>query len=258
MMEFRILGPLEALSGGESVELGPHKQRAVFAVLLLAVGRVVSTDRILDELWGDHAAGREKALWVYISRLRSALEPRRTERGQSSMLVTRDHGYMVRADPASVDAHCFEAAVGEAGARLQDDPEAAAEILRRAFRLWHGSALQDFAYDEFALAEIRRLEEMRVGAVEMRIDADMRRGLAAEVIGELEALVEQQPQRERPVAQLMHACYRAGRQADGLRAFQRFRRRIGEELGIEPSPELRRLEEQILLHDPCLARWPAR
>ena len=110
-MEFRILGPLEARSGGEPIDLGPPKQRALLALLLLHVDRVVPTDRILDELWGDDAAGKEKALWVHISRLRSALEPHRAERGESSVLVTRDHGYLIRADPAAVDAHRFEAAV---------------------------------------------------------------------------------------------------------------------------------------------------
>jgi basic membrane lipoprotein Med (substrate-binding protein (PBP1-ABC) superfamily)/DNA-binding SARP family transcriptional activator len=252
MMEFGILGPLEARSDGVPVDLGPHKQRALLALLLLHADRVVSTDRILEALWGEDADGKEKALWVHISRLRSALEPHRVERGQSSVLITRDHGYLIRTDPDTVDAHRFEAAVGQASARLKDDPDGAAEILRTALGLWRGSALQDFAYDEFAQAEITRLEEMRLGAIETRIDADLRRGLASELIPELETLVHQHPLRERPVGQLMHAFYRAGRQAEALRAFQRFRRGIGEELGIEPSPELRRLEEQILLHDPRL------
>jgi DNA-binding SARP family transcriptional activator len=257
-MEFGILGPLEARSDGDVVDLGPPKQRAVLALLLLHVGRVVSTDRILEALWGDDADSREKALWVHISRLRSALEPQRTGRGQSSILVTRDHGYALCTDPASVDAYRFETAVGEASACLKDDPDAAAKKLRDALGLWRGSPLQDFAYDEFAQADIFRLEELRLGAIEMRIDADLRRGLASELIGELESLVRQQPLRERPIAQLMHAFYRAGRQAEALRTFQRFRRRLGEELGIEPSPELRRLEEQILLHDPRLVPATAR
>src|SRR5262245_19352384 len=110
-MEFGILGPLEVRSAGEPVDLGPPKQRALLALLLLHVGRVVPTDRILQELWGDDAPGKEKALWVHISRLRSALEPRRAERGQSTVLVTRDHGYTIRTDPVTVDAHRFEAAV---------------------------------------------------------------------------------------------------------------------------------------------------
>jgi basic membrane lipoprotein Med (substrate-binding protein (PBP1-ABC) superfamily)/DNA-binding SARP family transcriptional activator len=252
MMEFGILGPLEAWVDGRPIDLGPHKQRALLALLLIHVDRVVPTDRILDALWGDDAAGKENALWVHISRLRSALEPHRAERGESSMLITRDHGYLIRSDPSSVDARRFESALSDARARLADEPEAASEILRRALDLWRGSALQDFAFDAFASAEIARLDELRLQAVETRIEADLRRGLAGQLIGELERLVYEHPLREGPVVQLMHALYRAGRQAEALRAFQRFRRGIAEELGIEPSPELCRLEEQILLHDPRL------
>ncbi len=213
------------------------------------VDRVVPTDRILEELWGDDAAGKEKALWVHISRLRSALEPHRSERGGSSVLITRDHGYLIRVDPDSVDAHRFESAVDRARTRLGSDPRATSEMLRDALALWHGDALQEFAYDDFARPEIARLEELRVQAIETRVDADLRRGLSGELVVELENLVYQHPLRERPTGQLMHALYRAGRQAEALRVFQRFRRGIGEELGIEPSPELRRLEEQILVHD---------
>ena len=248
-MEFRILGPLEAHADGHRIDLGPHKQRALLALLLIHVDRVVPTDRILDELWGDDAAGKEKALWVHISRLRSALEPQRSDRGESSVLMTRDHGYLIRVDAAAVDARRFESALDEARAKLSHDPGAASEILREALMLWRGGALQDFAYDDFAGAEIARLEELRVQALETRIEADLQRGLSGELVGELEELVQHEPLRERPVFQLMHALYRAGRQAEALRAFQRFRHRVGEELGIEPSPELCRLEEQILVHD---------
>ena len=252
-MEFGILGPLEARSGDEPIDLGPYKQRALLALLLLHVDRVVPTDRILEELWGDDGAGKEKALWVHISRLRSALEPQRGTRGQSSVLVTRDHGYSIRSDPATLDANRFETAVRDARARLTDDPNGAAQILRDALDLWRGSALQDFTYDEFARADIARLEELRLDAIETRVEADLRRGLASELVGELETLSQQHPLRERPVSQLMHALYRSGRQAEALRAFERYRRRLGEDLGLEPSPELRRLEEQILLHDSRLA-----
>ena len=149
-MEFRILGPLEAFADGDRIDLGPYKQRALLALLLIHVDRVVPTDRILDELWGDDAAGKEKALWVHISRLRSALEPQRSERGESNVLMTRDHGYVIRVDESSVDARRFEAAVDEARARLSLEPAAASEILRKALALWRGAALQDFAYDDFA------------------------------------------------------------------------------------------------------------
>jgi basic membrane lipoprotein Med (substrate-binding protein (PBP1-ABC) superfamily)/DNA-binding SARP family transcriptional activator len=249
MMEFRILGPLEAHADGHRIDLGPYKQRALLALLLMHVDRVVPTDRILDELWGDDAAGKEKALWVHISRLRSALEPHRSDRGESTVLMTRDHGYLIRVDPASVDARRFESALDEARATLSHDPDAAAEILREALTLWRGGALQDFAYDDFAGAEIARLEDLRLQALETRIEADLQRGLSGELVGELEELVQREPLRERPLVQLMHALYRAGRHAEALRAFQRFRRKVGDELGIEPSPELCRLEEQILVHD---------
>ena len=256
-MEFRILGPLEVRSDGEPVDLGPPKQRALLALLLLHIDRVVSTERILEELWGDDAPGKEKALWVHISRLRSALEPRRVERGQSSVLVTRDHGYSIRADPSTLDARSFEAALSEARNLLTRDPAAASESLRAALSLWRGAALQDFTYEEFARPEITRLEELRLEAIETRVEADLRRGQGTELIGELTTLVDQDPLRERPVTQLMRALYRAGRQAEALRAGERYRQRIGDELGLEPSPELRRLEEQILLHDQRLAPFSA-
>jgi basic membrane lipoprotein Med (substrate-binding protein (PBP1-ABC) superfamily)/DNA-binding SARP family transcriptional activator len=252
-MEFRILGPLEVRSDGEPVELGPPKQRALLALLLLHIDRVVSTEQILEELWGDEAAGKEKALWVHISRLRSALEPRRGERGQGSVLVTRDHGYTIRADPSTLDARRFEVALGEARTVLSADPAAASRILDDALGLWRGSALQDFTYEEFARTAITRLDELRLEGLETRVEADLRRGLGPELIGELTTQVDEHPLRERPVVQLMRALYRAGRQAEALRACESYRLRIGDELGLEPSPELRRLEEQILLHDERLA-----
>ena len=248
-MEFRILGPLQALSDGAPVDLGPHKQRSLLALLLLSANRVVSTDRILEELWGDDSAGKEKALWVHVSRLRSALEPARAERGESSVLLTRDHGYVLHVEPDALDAQRFEAAVAEGRGLVRDDPAAASVVLEDALAMWTGPALADFTYEDFARAEISRLEELRLDAAEHRIDADLRRGRAGELVGELERLDQDHPFRERTVGQLMLALYRAGRQADALRTFQRFRRRIGDELGLEPSPELGRLEEQILLHD---------
>ena len=248
-MDYRILGPLEVLRNGKPLDLGPHKQRALLALLLLHPGRVVATDRILEELWGDDAQGKEKSLWAYISRLRSVLEPDRTTTAPSELLVTRDHGYLLEIAREEVDAARFEDAAVRGRNLTVDDPERASALLHDAIGMWRGSALQDFTYDDFARAEINRLEELRVGATEDAYDADLRIGRAAELIGGLEVLVDDHPLRERPVGQLMLALYRAGRSADALRTFDRFRRRVGEELGIEPSPELRRLEEQILLHD---------
>lgn len=251
-MEFRILGPLEVVVGDRPVDVGPPQQRALLALLLINVNRVLSTDRILDELWGVEARGKENTLWVYISRLRTVLEPDRVGRGRSSTLLTRDHGYVLAVDVGAVDAAVFEARVAEGRALLKDDPGAASEVLGAALRLWRGSALEDFAYEQFAQTEIARLDEGRLSAVEDRIDADLCLGRSGGLIGELEAFCRDHPLRERSVRQLMLALYRAGRHAESLRAFQRFRRHLAEELGVEPSPALRRLEEQVLLHDPRL------
>ncbi|MDJ0498288.1 MAG: BTAD domain-containing putative transcriptional regulator, partial [Acidimicrobiia bacterium] len=245
-MEFRILGPLEVVEDGESIDVGPHKQRALLALLLLHANRVVSTDRLLDELWGDEAEGKENVLWVYVSRLRAALEPESKKHPQ--VLVTRDHGYVLNADPESIDAYRFEKEVAR-GRSLTKDAAATAATLRSALEMWRGAALQDFVYDDFARVEIARLEELRLTTTEEAIEAELRCGKAGELIGELEVLSEQHPLREQPTAQLMLALYRAGRSADALRTFERFRRTVGDELGIDPSPELCRLEEQILLHD---------
>lgn len=251
-VEFRILGPLEVVVGDRRIDLGPPQQRALLALLLINVNRVLTTDRILEELWGEEAEGKANTLWVYVSRLRTILEPDRVGRGQSSTLVTRDHGYALTIDAGAVDATVFETRAAEGRALLKDDPRAASDVLKVALRLWRGAPLQDFAYEQFAQAEIARLEEARLSAVEDRIDGDLRLGRSGELIGELEAFCRQHPLRERGVRQLMLALYRSGRHAESLRAFERFRRYLADELGLEPSPALRRLEEQVLLHDPGL------
>lgn len=254
-MRFRILGPLEVEAEDGLIDLGTRKQRSLFALLLINHNRVVSTDRILDELWGEDAEGKENALWVYVSRLRAALG----DASQEPMLITKDRGYSLVIDPELLDAHEFEDLVRRGSSRLRSDPGAAATDLSNALDLWKGHALEEFVYDDFASFEIARLEELHKTCVENRIDADLKRGLSGELIGELERLVAERRLDERPVGQLMLAQYRAGRQADALRCFERFRRGIGEELGLDPSPELRRLEEQILLHDSRLQpRTPER
>ena len=250
-MEFRILGPLEVVEDGEPLDVGPRKQRMLLALLAVNANRVVTTDRILEELWGEEAEGKENALWVYISRLRAAL-------GGSDVLVTGDHGYSLVVDEDSIDGRIFEKSVAEGRLLIKDDPTAASELLSEGLDLWRGPVLQGFGYAEFVQAESTRLEELRVSALEDRVDADLRQGLAGELIGELEAVYRAHPLRERVISQLMLALYRAGRQGEALRAFERFRLHLGEELGVEPSPELRRLEEQILLHDSRIqARRPA-
>ncbi len=252
-VRFGILGPLEVEVDGELIDLGPKKQRSLFALLLINHNRVVSTDRILDELWGEEADGKENALWVYVSRLRAALKDASAE----PVLVTKDYGYSLIIDPETLDVYQFEQLARRGSSRLQADPEAAAADLREALDLWKGRVLEEFEYDEFARPEIARLEELRTTCLENRIEADLKRGLSGELIGELERLVDERPLNERPTSQLMLAQYRAGRQADALRCFERFRRGIGEELGLDPSPELRRLEEQILLHDSRLQTRPS-
>jgi basic membrane lipoprotein Med (substrate-binding protein (PBP1-ABC) superfamily)/DNA-binding SARP family transcriptional activator len=257
-MEFRALGQLEVLHEGQARELGPFKQRSLLALLLVHANEVVSTERILEELWGTEAEGKENALWVYVSRLRSALEPQRAERGESAVLLRRDHGYELSVELADYDVAQFEQLVSDSRELKRSDPGAAAALLTEALDLWRGVAFEEFQYEEFAQNETSRLDEARVAATEDRLEADLARGLAGELVSELEGLRTQYPLRERPVSQLMLALYRSGRPAEALRAFGRFRDAIGEELGIDPSPELRRLEEQILLYDESIQRRPTK
>lgn len=252
-MEYRILGPTEVRQDGVLVDIGSRQQRALLTLLLLNANRVVSTERILEAFWPQDLEGKEKTVWVYVSRLRSALEPDRGAHSRNTVLVTKDQGYSLNLDMDDIDAHRFERAAERGRALVKDDPSAAAGALREAIGMWRGAALEDFTYDEFAQTEIARLEELRLITVEDRIDAELRMGLHRELIGDVERLVREHPMRERPVELAMMALYRSGRQTDALRAFQSYRGTIGEELGIEPSPELCRVEEQVLLHDPRLA-----
>lgn len=251
-VEFRLLGPIEVVDDGQLVDLGPRKQRALLCLLALHANRVVTTDRILEELWGADAVGKENALWVAISRLRSALERESDGRRQRDVLQTRDHGYLLQVDPESIDLVRFEAAVAETRRLIQHGPTQAAERVDAALALWRGAPMEEFRHEEFAQLEISRLEELRLEALELRAAAQLRLGRGREQIGALEALHAQHPLREGFVELLMRSLYQAGRHADALRAFDRYRRSIGDELGITPAPELRRLEEQILLHDPTL------
>lgn len=221
------------------------------------MNRVVSTDRILTDLWHEDVTDKEKTLWVYISRLRATLEPTRQANVKSSVLLTRDHGYELVVDPNNVDANRFMTEAARGRELVRDDPVAAVEILVDALELWRGEPYEDFAYHDFAQSEIDRLDEARLQASEDLGDARLRSGLHREVIGDLEGLVRSYPLRERPIALLMVALYRSGRHAEALRAFQKYRRTLGEELGAEPSPELCTIEEQILLHDERLEPRPA-
>jgi DNA-binding SARP family transcriptional activator len=247
-VEFQILGPLEVGERNRTVALGGAKQRAVLAILLLHRGEVVPSERLIDELWGEHLpATAAKTLHGYISHLRKALG--------AGVLETVGHGYRLAVAPDQFDVEQFERLAAEGrDALAAADAATAVDRLRRALGLWRGPALVDFAYEPFAQTEIGRLEDARLGVVEDRIDADLALGRHAEVAGELEALIAEHPYRERLRAHLMLALYRGGRQADALEAFQDARRSLVEELGIEPSRELRELHQAIVEQDPQLDR----
>lgn len=241
-MEFRVLGPLEVVEDGRMLSLGGIKQRALLASLLLRANEVVSSERLIDELWGESPpATAAKAIQVYVSALRKELG--------DGVLVTRAPGYLMQVDPADLDLAHFESLVAAARGA---EPEEAAEKLRSALALWRGPALSDLAYESFAQTEIARLEELRLAALEERIEADLALGRHAEVVAELESLVARHPLRERLHGQLMRALYLSGRQAEALEAYQAARRTLSDELGLEPSPALQRLERSILEQDPAL------
>jgi DNA-binding SARP family transcriptional activator len=245
-MEFRILGPLEVSDEGGQVSLGGGKPRALLAVLLLHPNEVVSADRLIDELWGEDSPKRAAAaLRVTVSRLRKALS--------QDVLATKAPGYLVRVEPEELDLHRFERLVDEGRSLLARGlPADASERLRDALSLWRGPALADFAYESFAQTAIARLEEIRLAAVELRIEADLALGRHDELVGELETLVAEHPLRERLRGYLMTALYRSGRQAEALDAYKDARRALVDELGIEPSTALQELERAILRQEPAL------
>ncbi len=252
---FAVLGPLEVTVGEEPVRLGSAKQRAVLGALLARRGSVVSTDRLIDDVWGvDAAPERQQALWVHISNLRKALRPPDVESDDLAPDIIRTvaPGYALNVDTVEVDAEEFEQLLSEGRALVDADPGAASIVLAEALELWRGPAYADFVYEPWAQAEISRLEELRLEAVETRFDADLRRGDARRLVGELEGLVRQHPTREQLTGSLMLALHRSGRSADALRAYEVLRGRLGEELGIEPSMQLRRLNDQIVVDDPAL------
>jgi ABC-type glycerol-3-phosphate transport system substrate-binding protein/DNA-binding SARP family transcriptional activator len=252
-MEFRVLGPLEVWRDSEPIGLESFRRRSLLALLLIHANEIVSTDRIIDELWGDEAGtDRQNALWVHVSGLRSVLEPEREKRAAGTVLVTRAPGYVLQVRPGELDAWRFGELVQEGRALLAQDPAAASLVLGEALALWRGRPYEDVAYEPFAQAAIAELEEQRLEAVELRVDADLRRGLAGELVAELEGLARQHPLRERLTGALMIALYRSGRRADALRAYGRLERRLVEELGVDPSPTLKALEAQVLADDTAL------
>jgi predicted ATPase/DNA-binding SARP family transcriptional activator len=249
-VELRILGPLEVLDDdGAPVDVGGARPRTLLVDLALAEGRTVAAEQLLEDVWRGEGIPARNNLQVHVSRLRRALGDNR--------IATRGGGYALDLPRDALDAARFEGLTAEGRAALHaGDAEAAATVLRDALALWRGDALVDFADEAFARPVITRLEESRFTALEDRVDADLLLGRHEELIGELEALVQEHPLRERLWAQLMTALYRAGRQAEALRAYQRARAVLADQLGIDPGPALQRVEEAVLAQDPALAPPP--
>ena len=252
-MEFRILGPLEVLDEERRVAVRGAKQKALLALLVIHTNETLSTERLIDELWGERPpATAAKTVQVHISRLRRALE--RPGAGDGDLVVTRKHGYELRVNSESVDSLRFARLIAEARGELAAGRfERVTSLLEAAMSLWRGPPLAEFASERFAQAESARLDELRVGALEELVEAKLALGGHAEVVGELGALIAEHPYRERLRSQLMLALYRCDRQAEALQAYQDARRKLVEELGIEPGERLRDLERAILAQDPALA-----
>jgi WD40 repeat protein/DNA-binding SARP family transcriptional activator/ABC-type hemin transport system ATPase subunit len=246
-MDFRILGPLEVLGASGKVPLEGTKPRAVLAVLLLHPNEPVSADRLALALWGDQAPpGAVKTLQVHVSRLRKAL-------GDPELVETSPAGYRIRVRAGELDADRFARRLEQAQRALRGgQPEKAAAMLREALGMWRGPPLAELTFEPFAQAEIARLEEQRLAALETRIEADLTLGRHAALVSELRQLVAEHPSRERLVAQLMLALWRSGRQTEALETYRDARAVLVDAAGVEPGPELQRLHEAILHHDPSL------
>lgn len=246
MLEFRILGPLEVADGGRLVALGGPKQRATLAILLLSANRVVSVERLADDLYaGAPPVTAVTQVQRQISELRKALGP--------ATIETRSPGYVIRLSPGQLDLDRFERRAEEAGQALRrGDGEAGAGLLRDALRLWRGPPLADLAYESFAQISIQRLEEIRLAALEQRIEAELALGSHAALVGELETLVAEHPLRERFRGQLMLALYRSGRQPEALEVYRTARAALVDEFGIQPTAALLQLERAMLRQDPSL------
>src|SRR5437763_15346365 len=254
LLEFRLLGPVEAVVDGRPVALPAAKPRALLAVLLLSRNRVVSVGRLVEDLWGEAPPETAtKALQGYVSQLRKALGADR--------VLTKPPGYSLRIDEGELDLDHFERLVREGRELLAaGDSKAAAKRFSEALELWRGTPFAEFGSEPFARDAGARLEDARLAALEERIEADLALGRHTRLAPELEEPVSREPLRQRPRAQLMLALYRSGRQADALELYRRTRETLCDELGIEPSLELQELERRMLQHDPALerARAPAR
>ena len=254
-MEFRILGPLEIADGDRLVPLGAGKPRALLAILLIHANEIVSNEQLIEDLWPDTPpVTATKSVQVYVSQVRKALRGAERAVGGDGVVLTRPGGYVLSLAADRLDAKRLEQALQE-GRRVLElgDPDAAAERLRCGLALWRGPPLADFRYEAFAQPEIARLEELRLAALEERIEADLAGGRHAGLAGELAPLVAAQPLRERLRAQLMVALYRCDRQAEALEVYREGRHHLVEELGLEPSPRLQALERAVLAQSPELA-----
>jgi DNA-binding SARP family transcriptional activator/streptogramin lyase len=241
-LSFRLLGRLEAYDDGVELDLGPRKQRAVLALLLLNANRVVSTERLIDDLWGDSPPGTARAtLQVYVAGLRKALG------NGGATLRTRAPGYVLELEPGALDLDRFTQLRAEA--RESTDAERRATLLHEALELWRDEPLPELRAEPFSTAVVAQLDQLRLTALEERIDADLALGGDAALVTELGSLVAEHPYRERLRAQLMLALYRSGRQGDALDTYQAGRRALQDDLGLEPGKELRDLEAAILRQD---------
>jgi DNA-binding SARP family transcriptional activator len=244
-MDFRILGPVEVATGGQLLRLGGPRQRALLAYLLLHANEAVAADRLLDELWFEPPRGGLAALQTQISRLRRILVDRISTAGST---------YSIRVEPGELDLERFRSLLADAGAT--EDSGTRARLLREADTLWHGAPLAGLDVP-FVAGEAAALGELRLAAIEDRIEADLDAGLDGELVSELAVLVRRHPFRERLRGELILALYRSGRQADALSEYRETRRVLDEDLGLEPGPALRELEQAILRHDPLLTPSPA-
>ncbi|WP_433247085.1 BTAD domain-containing putative transcriptional regulator [Streptosporangium sp. CA-135522] len=254
-LSFRLFGSLEvADAAGRLLDPGTRKQRAVLTMLALEPGRVVSLDRLIDELWaGEPPSGATRTLQAYISHLRRVLEPERRPRTPPQILLTREPGYLLAVAPGQIDLARFTAGVEEGRRALaRGEHDRTRRALERALELWRGEPLGEFADQEFAQPVVARLRELRDAAVEDRLQARLALGEAGACVPDLESLTEAHPYRERAWGLLVLALYRAGRQAEALAALRRIRARLADDLGIEPGPELRRLEQAVFEQAPEL------
>jgi len=252
-MEIRVLGPLEVAAGAGLIELPTAKARLLFAALVVHANEVVSTDRLFEVLWGaEPPESAANTLQTYVGHLRRALDPDRARRQAGQVIVTRQPGYVLEVDQDAIDAARFERLAERGRRELATAPAEAARTLRDALAMWRGEAFCDFTFEPCMQAEITRLTELRLAALEDRIGADLSLGEHHVLVGELAQLVSEHPFRERLAGQFMVALYRDGRQADALRAYARLRETLVEQLGIEPNPTVADLERAILEQRPDL------